>query len=206
MIDFNKLRTAGQIKGKVMDILKPDDLVTLAKMQEVPHYIVVNPLTKEETYCFLNEEVSEWFKSYVLKRGRASAPIIEFYKPDETATSIPPNETLPACLLGIKCLKKVPINVFRTPPGIYFLCNGPELVYIGKAVNVARRLMSHIGEKRFDRVYFISCHIEQMDSLEMALIRYYKPSLNKAMIQKQPNEKDHSILSGLGVKDLVVVP
>lgn len=199
MIEIAKLKTADQLRGKFMDFLKPNELITLAKKNEIPHYTVINPITKEVVYCFINEEVTRWFLGYIEKKdtqGKLEIKFVNFLPADYR---LPIGDDVPVALSSITGIKKLPITVFQTPPGIYFLCQDTELVYIGQAVNAAKRLMSHMGEKEFNKVYFISCHIDQMASLELALIRFYKPKLNKAAIQKNPSALDNSILGNLGL-------
>lgn len=199
MEQIDKLKRADQIKGKVMEFMTGDDLIGLAKLSEIPHYIVTNPFTKKDVYCFLQEEINEWFRSFVKKRNRTVAPAITFSYP-ELPPSIHANDIVPPGLTTIKGLRKMPMSAFYTPPGIYFLCLGPEIVYIGQAINVAKRLTSHMGEKDFDSVYFISCHIEQLIPLESSLIRYYKPCLNIAEAGHPLKEGHKSCLEMLGVR------
>lgn len=199
MIEIAKLRTAEQLRGKFMDFLTPPELIVLAKRNEIPHYTVVNPITKEVVYCFINEEVTRWFVGYIEKKETQGKPEIKFINFSPIDYRLPVGDDVPIALSSISGLKKLPITVFQTPPGIYFLCQDAELVYIGQAVNAAKRLMSHMGEKEFNKVYFISCHIDQMASLELALIRFYKPKLNKAAVQKNPSALDNNILENLGL-------
>ena len=65
-------------------------------------------------------------------------------------------------------------------PGIYFLFNGQELVYVGQSVNVADRIGNHArSEKEFDSVATIKCAIDKLDETEASYIAHLKPTTNK---------------------------
>lgn len=70
-------------------------------------------------------------------------------------------------------------------PGVYFLFDGKELVYIGKGWNCLLRVAEHT-RKESDKIFtswnFI--HIEndeERDELERKLVRNYKPKFNMAL-------------------------
>lgn len=65
--------------------------------------------------------------------------------------------------------------------GVYFLCTGSRLIYIGSSNNIMLRIGSHFKDKVFDRAYFINMAGYDMDTihgLEATLIDYFKPNLN----------------------------
>jgi hypothetical protein len=61
-------------------------------------------------------------------------------------------------------------------PGIYFLSNGGEIVYIGKSRNVAKRIAGH--SKEFDEIAMLSLPISGLDYWEGIYIQMFKPKLN----------------------------
>lgn len=66
-------------------------------------------------------------------------------------------------------------------PGIYFLFNGEELVYIGQAKDISRRIGAHLLDKkgRFDHVFYIEEESPQRrTSTEADMIGTFMPSLN----------------------------
>ena len=70
---------------------------------------------------------------------------------------------------------------------IYFLFKGDQLVYIGKSVNLAGRMIEHNSSKDFDYVRYIPCQKELLYHYELRLIKYFKPPLNRAgLIFKTP--------------------
>lgn len=65
--------------------------------------------------------------------------------------------------------------------GIYFLIKGGEIVYIGKSIDCASRLISHrMGRNGwFDAYFVIPAEIERLDGLEAAYIAKFNPPVNK---------------------------
>ena len=84
------------------------------------------------------------------------------------------------------------LHRFEMPKiGVYFLFNNDNLIYIGKSINIFRRLNDHIKDKYFDNYSFIKCNTEQeADKLELEMIIKYKPKLN---IQHKTYDLDSSI-------------
>jgi len=72
------------------------------------------------------------------------------------------------------------LHKFEMPKiGIYFLFKNDELVYIGKTTKGLNRIMTHLECKEFDSYSFHSCTERELNSLEIELIKRYRPSLNK---------------------------
>ena len=66
---------------------------------------------------------------------------------------------------------------WKAASGVYFLLDGDEIVYVGQAVNVYRRIPQHT-EKRFDRYAFVPCDIDALNILESLYIHCLRPRLN----------------------------
>jgi len=64
-------------------------------------------------------------------------------------------------------------------PAVYFLFQGDDLVYIGKAVNLLRRVAGHFGQKNFDHFSYIVCKREELETLERSAIVKFQPKLNR---------------------------
>jgi hypothetical protein len=62
--------------------------------------------------------------------------------------------------------------------GIYFLCDGNELLYIGQSVSVSSRISTHHHEGKFNRVIFMAWPPDDLNDVEGALIRALNPPLN----------------------------
>lgn len=66
---------------------------------------------------------------------------------------------------------------------IYFLINNDSLVYVGKSnSNVLSRIQSHISDKIFNQVRYISVSTQKaLDEYEIKYITKYKPKFNKML-------------------------
>lgn len=82
-------------------------------------------------------------------------------------------------LIGSKVLN---INQFETRSGVYFLYNNDELVYIGQAYNLSRRILDHMndGTKVFNKVRYNLVPVESLNDVETVLISSLKPKYNMA--------------------------
>jgi hypothetical protein len=65
--------------------------------------------------------------------------------------------------------------------GVYFLCQGATVVYVGRAKNIARRLMGHLGHKDFDTVMAMRVPEERLASVELHWVRRLQPKLNRLL-------------------------
>lgn len=64
-------------------------------------------------------------------------------------------------------------------PCVYFLIRRGEIVYVGRAVRLFRRLGQHLHDgKEFDAFSFITCALEEVDVLEARYIEALKPRWN----------------------------
>lgn len=69
--------------------------------------------------------------------------------------------------------------------GVYFLIDGGSIVYVGQAVNVARRIQRHQREGRaFERFYFIPCPERELDALEERYIVALMPKWNRKWVEQ----------------------
>lgn len=70
------------------------------------------------------------------------------------------------------------ITNYDLGPGIYFLCQDGEVIYIGQSIRPLSRIATHSSEKTFDRVFFLKLPRSDLDLIEGSLIRTLKPSGN----------------------------
>lgn len=177
MINVGSLKTIDQIRGKIAEVLTKDDVLELTKSGQIPHYVFTNPRTNESMYFYMMKEVNEWFT-----RCFSSIPAhnekITFITFD--SEKLLAKCAVPEALSKVKRLYKLPSEQMYSPSGIYFLCEGDEVVYIGKAVNIANRIESHRseGKKKFDAAYFVVVPLDILDVTEMALIKRLRPKYN----------------------------
>jgi len=64
--------------------------------------------------------------------------------------------------------------------GIYFLLKDTEILYVGQSVCVFSRIRAHDNERRikFDRIAWVECKKEHLDTLESLYIHLFKPVMN----------------------------
>ena len=67
-------------------------------------------------------------------------------------------------------------------PGIYFLINGNEVVYVGQTKNLHARIYQHRVEtkKAFTRYFLLPCEPAELTPLESRYIAKFKPRYNKS--------------------------
>ena len=90
-------------------------------------------------------------------------------------------------------------------PGVYALVKDGTVVYIGQSVKPLSRVEAHRslwGRKKapgwlpirgilFDEVHVLPCRVEDLDTLERALINLYKPKFNLRLKTPAPVEITH---------------
>ena len=89
---------------------------------------------------------------------------------------------LPSQLEHSENIKASPEMLLEIKEGVYFLVNNDVIVYVGKSVNIAKRIISHIekGDKSFSDMFFIEVNGWERHKLETACIKKYKPRYNIA--------------------------
>jgi hypothetical protein len=102
--------------------------------------------------------------------------------------------------------------------GIYFLHCCGEVVYVGQAVDVRRRLGNHVSEgtKPFDAVSMMPCDVDDLDARERHFIQQLLPRYNSCRFSQllreagaareedrpwMPILKRHEVAAYLGVTD-----
>jgi excinuclease UvrABC nuclease subunit len=63
--------------------------------------------------------------------------------------------------------------------GVYFLRRDTTIVYVGKAKNLARRVIAHMSNKEFDTVLAMQVPEEMLHPVETHWIRQLRPVLNR---------------------------
>lgn len=72
------------------------------------------------------------------------------------------------------------------PSGVYFLCRGEKVVYVGQSMNVFSRVAAHAAriEGVFDRAFYVPCCRALLNETERYWIRKLQPELNSAFVEK----------------------
>ena len=90
-------------------------------------------------------------------------PPVQYDKPPEELQDIPNLTQIPA----------------GTPTGVYFLCQGKKIVYVGQSNSPSARISQHQKDKIFDLAYMIPT--DQPLALEDYYINKFKPIYNKTI-------------------------
>jgi len=75
--------------------------------------------------------------------------------------------------------------------GVYFLCDGKEVVYVGQSTCVGGRIGTHCGEKfkKFDSAFLFPCRPDQLEELERKFIDLLMPRYNNDSLTKVKRKK-----------------
>jgi hypothetical protein len=94
---------------------------------------------------------------------------------------VPAPTTIPECLREYADrLGEIIIPPIGTP-GIYFLMNGDQCVYVGQSrTRVAGRIAQHVKNKMFDRVIVMHAELHELDAMEQYFIAVMAPKYNRA--------------------------
>ncbi len=158
---FHSAREIKQITG-----VDEARLIDYAKNGLCPHVKIDG-----KTIRFMKSHIIRWLRENVLDvcEGRSLEPIPVLVSEMQPA-NVPKQLHLAAHRL---------VEVSQMS-GIYFLCQGDTIVYVGQSINVASRIKQH-GNKEFDRALCLPCPEEELNRVEAAFISLLKPPLNKAM-------------------------
>lgn len=74
--------------------------------------------------------------------------------------------------------------------GVYFLWRKQEIVYVGQAKDLRRRIGQHLAEglKAFDGLSFVLCEIGGLDRLERHYIQLHAPLYNNCAHGRQAKQ------------------
>jgi hypothetical protein len=166
--------------------LATDQLRQWTDSGHAPHYTAngTGPFYKKS-------EIRQWAKdNLIVRRGGFPVPrTIDVLRPIYEAEN---SRCPPLAIAATQGLCFVAITAGTS--GVYFLCDGDEVVYVGQSSCVALRLGTHImeGVKKFDhnRVFFLPCPIESLNLIEQHYIETLKPRYNGGKfsphIRRQP--------------------
>jgi len=151
--------------------VKEERLLGFTKSGHAPYYMI-----DEEGPFFKKTEIRSWVEENLISRnkGRFLPKAVEVFVP-RTRNAIPPDS-----ISSIANLRQLNVSDFRS--GIYFLCKGKDVVYVGKSTCVSQRVAGHHmkKEKDFDinAVSFFPVPPCLLDETEREFIRLLKPRCN----------------------------
>lgn len=164
--------------------LSPERLGELAQSGFAPHWDI------DGVPFFFIPELKNWvFKNIAWKVEGQSLPAMTVLKITVPVDPLPPPTSIAMLHPLIPYVFPSP-----TPSGVYFLCHGNEVVYVGKSINVSARVGQHIPEKEFDRAYYLPVPPTNLDEVEGNFIVTLKPKYNRnkkgELIFPKHSEKD----------------
>lgn len=164
----SSLKTAAEIAGP--ETLPIERLIAYTESGHMPHYRVDGG-----EYLYRATEVKGWIARNLMTRCNGSdLPYeLKLTVPAEKISEHPPTSI--QCLNGLQQVPKYGFN-----SGIYFLCFGGEVVYVGQSSAPASRISSHVleGKKVFDRVYLLPIPAPDLNNVEAAFIKTLNPIYN----------------------------
>lgn len=180
-LKLHNLKFSHEMSDKVLSFFdSSSQLDELAKNSIIPHFRLLNPITKETKYLFEIKKIYEYLsKNCISEIEGKKLTVLSFgdkYLPYKESHNLPHE------LKGVSNdVYNLPLAYIDSPSGVYFLYHEEELVYIGKATNVSGRIVNHLREKLkdFNKVYFIRVDLESLNRVERDLIRKFKPKYNK---------------------------
>jgi hypothetical protein len=192
-IKIDRMKRIEDCKGKFKEILGNDEIINLAKKEKIPHYILTHPITKEKEFLFVPSEINGWLEDNHIRRNECNNPSYNFIYFDKEKHKA--NKNIPIELNNIKELYSLPRDYIITPSGIYFLCKGGKIKYIGQAKCITDRVLNHIREakKDFEEIFYIQAPINKLTELEGALIKHFRPKYNKTHFSLKSYKEENII-------------
>lgn len=163
------LKTAHEIAENNKGI-SAERVLELANAGYMPHYRIDNgnPLFKPA-------EVKQWIANNLM--GKCAGRNL----PDAIRVVVPaalPFDRPPIHIANVPALQQLPRHGYQ--PGVYFLCSGDEVVYVGQSTTPSSRIGTHSmdNKKQFDRVYLLPVPMSELNDVEAAFIHLLRPKLN----------------------------
>lgn len=162
------LLLAEEVSERLKGAVTAERLLELAAAGYAPHYRIDGgpPM-------FVITEIRNWMAKNILERvsGKQLPEIVRVAIPMAQFGDKPP-----VSIAGLPGLAQIPVNDLS--PGVYFLCSGDEVVYVGQSIAPMSRLAQHRmdREKKFDRAYLLPTPPSEMNDVEGAFIRHLRPS------------------------------
>lgn len=157
-----------------------DTLRNQVRAMQVPHYVYPNGEP-----AFRISDVKRW----MLDTGqlRKAQPYVVTHRVVNYNANPLAEGAIPESIQHIKGLK----NLSTYPPGIYFLVDGDEVVYVGQSMHPATRLKEHDrdGRKTYTHAFLLPTPESDLNDLETLLIAQLRPKFNAIGYQKHSEKK-----------------
>lgn len=138
----------------------------------MPHYFIDG-----KGPWFKAMELEKWFHENLVQ-ARGTTKVADPQITDEPSQSAPSSI---AKLYGLVRFGKDSTVI----TGVYFLCDGDEVVYVGQSTNIPARIGTHIHHRArtfdHDRVFCLGVPRGHLDRVEAELIDQLRPKYNRVM-------------------------
>jgi hypothetical protein len=171
-------KTPEEAAKSLGNTISAERLIELADAGYTPHYLIDG-----RGPWFKIAELRAWFDSNAVQaRGGLPMPTrLSLIVPSESR----PASDAPASISRLIGLRHID-PAHSLCPGVYFLCQGDEVVYVGQSVSVPDRVMSHIRESRwpagktFDplRIFYLPVPESELLRVESEFIGRLQPRYN----------------------------
>jgi hypothetical protein len=160
------------------DTISPERLIELAEAGYAPHYLIDG-----RGPWFKIAELRRWFDRNAVQ-ARRGLPMPTRLSLIVSAASRPASDA-PASISRLTGLRHIDPGHLLCP-GVYFLCQGDEVVYVGQSINVPGRIMFHIRESRqaagktFDplSIFYLPVPEGELSRVESEFIGRLRPKYN----------------------------
>jgi hypothetical protein len=171
-------KTPEEAAKSLGNAISAERLIELADAGYAPHYLIDG-----RGPWFKIAELREWFDSNAVQ-ARGGLPMPTRLSLMVAAEPRPASDA-PASISRPIGLRHIDPAHFLCP-GVYFLCQGDEVVYIGQSVNVPGRVMSHLRQSRrpagktFDplRIFYLPVPESELLRVESEFIGRLPPRYN----------------------------
>ena len=184
--------------------ISPERLSELAECGYMPHWLFCSG--GDEQALFRLPDVRRWLRHNDLLEIKG-APFPKILEVVKIVNSGQParREQVPQAIQSFwTSLRVAPTALIS---GVYFLCKGGEVVYVGMSTNLYGRINTHsrdleqcvdplsITVKDFDSALFLPVPHSELSDVEGRMIRLLKPRYNTRGKQQEPSEEDRQWLA-----------
>jgi len=173
MPDIANLLTASEMVARLNNRISEERLLELCESKLVPHFELEGVVLfgKSETERWLRDNLLTAVPAMPVPNRVAVTPIVLHDTPAETPQEL---ASVAAYLIPM------PIGslTYATFSGVYFLCRGGKVVYVGQSANVAGRVGKHCGAKEFDYAFCMRVPKSDLNFVEGEFIRALEPEYN----------------------------
>jgi len=164
---FDDLMNANKIK-ELQPFLTKETFTKYDEQGLMPHYLI------NGMKAYKINEIIRWIREELVEHYDGFNIISKFYSYDDNPKK--PTEIPKELIHHSQDLLELPII---TPPCVYFLLDGIEIVYVGQSVNVSARTVQHTQHKDFNKVLYMPTVKENLDKVERFFIERLQPKYNR---------------------------